>query len=61
VLENATHVDAIIAVSSGLTATAVQSSSEAQRAADAVRPLAAVVRSARAAAVDAILRSAWRG
>jgi hypothetical protein len=59
VLENAAHIDAIITVSTGLTAIAVNSSSEAQRAADAVRPLAAVVRSARTAAVDAILRSAW--
>ncbi|MGH3561590.1 MAG: hypothetical protein ACRDTN_07265 [Mycobacterium sp.] len=61
VLENAAHVDAIITVSSRLTVTAGQSSSEAQRAADALRPLAAVVRSARTAAVEAILRSAWRG
>lgn len=60
VLDNAAHVDAIISVASGLTATGVQSSSEARCAADAIRPLAAVVRSARTAAVDAILRSAWR-
>lgn len=60
VLETAAHVDAIITVSSGpLTATA-QSSAEVQRATDAVRPLAAVVRSARSAAVSAILHSAWR-
>jgi hypothetical protein len=59
VLENAAHVDAILTVSSGLTTTAVQSSSEAGRAAGAMRPLATVVRSARTAAVDAILRSAW--
>jgi hypothetical protein len=61
VLDNAAHVDAIITVSSGLTATAGQSSSEAGHAADALRPLAAVVRSAWTAALDAILRSAWCG
>jgi hypothetical protein len=61
VLESAAHVDAIITVSSGLTTTAGQSASAVQRAADALRPLAAVVRSARTASLDAILRSAWRG
>jgi hypothetical protein len=61
VLDNAAHVDAIITVGSGLTAGAGQSSSEAQRAAEALHPLAAVVRSARTAAVGAIVRSAWRG
>jgi hypothetical protein len=86
VLENAAHVDAIIAVSAGLsrlpdpatdhppqaggTPTAphvvagleplgTQSSSEARIASDALRPLTAVVRSARMAAVNAILHSAW--
>lgn len=77
VLENAAHVDAIIAVSAGLsrspdspdrfTAPVVaapetfgaQSSSEARIASDALRPLTAVVRSARMAAVTAILHSAW--
>lgn len=59
VLESAAHVDAIITVSSDLTVGA-QSSAEVQRAVDAVRPLAAVVRSARSAAVTAILHSAWR-
>jgi hypothetical protein len=86
VLENAAHVDAIIAVSAGFsrlpdsfrhagdtpisdhfTAHTVagpepigtQSSSEARMASDALRPLTAVVRSARMAAVSAILRSAW--
>ncbi|HUL99250.1 MAG TPA: hypothetical protein VLU24_07520 [Mycobacterium sp.] len=49
VLENAAHIDAILAVSSG-----------AQIASDAFTPLSAVVRSARIAAVDAILHSAWR-
>jgi hypothetical protein len=78
VLENAAHIDAIIAVSAGLSrlpdsATdrpvarmvaglepqGSQSSSEARIASDALRPLAAVVRSARMAAVNAILHSAW--
>jgi hypothetical protein len=86
VLENAAHVDAIIAVSAGLsrlpdsatdrppqaggTPTAAhmvagleplgtQSSSDARIASDALRPLTAVVRSARMAAVNAILHSAW--
>ena len=36
-----------------------QSSSQAQIATDALRPLTTVVRSARMAAVDAILHSAW--
>ena len=60
VLENAAHVDAIIAVSSGLMPIGLQSSSEVRIAGDALRPLARVVRSARLAALDAILRSAWR-
>ncbi len=93
VLENAAHVDAIVAVSAGLnvlpdstsdrppqaggvpapqgsTPTAAhiaaglkpigpQSSPDAQIASDALRPLTAVVRSARMAAVSAILHSAW--
>jgi hypothetical protein len=78
VLENAAHVDAIIAVSTGLSrlpdsATdrpsagmvagpeplGTQSSSEARIASNALRPLTAVVRSARMAAVNAILHSAW--
>ncbi|BBZ44589.1 hypothetical protein [Mycobacterium parmense] len=76
VLENAAHVDAIIAVSAGLSrpsdavdrfaaplpaleALGAQSSSEARIAGDALRPLTAVVRSARMAAVNAILHSAW--
>jgi hypothetical protein len=58
VLENAAHVDAIITVSSGLLPIG-QSSSEVQLATDALRPLGSVVRAARLAAVDAILRSAW--
>lgn len=59
VLQSAAHVDAIITVSSDVTAAAAHSALHAQRAADAVRPLAGVVRSARTAAVEAILRSAW--
>ena len=60
VLENAAHVDAIITVSSGLMPIGLQTSSEARIANDAVRPLVAVVRSARMAALSAILYSAWR-
>ena len=60
VLENAAHVDAIITVSSGLMPIGLQSSSELQIANEALRPLAAVVRSARLAAVSAILHSAWQ-
>jgi hypothetical protein len=78
VLENAAHVDAIIAVSAGLSRlpdssadrfaahiaaglepVGLQSASEARIASDALRPLNTVVRSARMAAVDAILHSAW--
>lgn len=59
VLENASRVDAIITVSSGLMPIGLQSSSEMQIAGDALRPLAGVVRSARLAAVSAILQSAW--
>jgi hypothetical protein len=71
VLENAAHVDAIIAVSAGLSRLSdsptdrivagigAQSSSQAQIATDALRPLTTVVRSARMAAVNAILHSAW--
>jgi hypothetical protein len=60
VLENAAHVDAIMTVSTGLSPIATQSSLEAHIASEALRPLAPVVRSARMAAVTAILRSAWR-
>jgi len=60
VLENAAHVDAIITVSSGLMPIGLQSSSEMQIANEALRPLSSVVRSARLAAVSAILQSAWR-
>ncbi|MGD9621312.1 MAG: hypothetical protein AB7G47_17335 [Mycolicibacterium sp.] len=61
VLENAAHVDAIITVSSGLIPSGLQSSSEVQLAGDVLRPLRAVVRAARLAAVGVILQSAWRG
>lgn len=61
VLENAAHVDAIITVSAGLMPIVTQSSSEAQTAGDALRPLAGMVRSARLAAVGAIMGSAWQG
>ncbi|WP_284226995.1 hypothetical protein [Mycobacterium antarcticum] len=60
VLENAAHVDAIITVSAGLMPIGLQSSSEMRIANDALRPLVGVVRSARMAAVSAILQSAWR-
>lgn len=59
VLENAAHVDAILRVSSDLMPIGTQLS-EAQIASDALKPLSAVVRSARMAAVTAILHSAWR-
>src|SRR5438270_16699 len=45
VLENAAHIDAIVAVSSGLTPIGTQTLSEAQLASDALKPLPAVVRS----------------
>jgi hypothetical protein len=60
VLENAAHVDAIMTVSAGLMPIGLQTSSEIQIANDALRPLASVVRSARIAAVSAILQSAWQ-
>ncbi|MCT7659826.1 hypothetical protein [Mycobacterium deserti] len=60
VLENAGHVDAIITVSSGLIPIGLHSSTEVQIANEALRPLTGVVRSARLAAVNAILHSAWR-
>jgi hypothetical protein len=59
VLENAAHVDAILRVSSDLMPIGTQLS-DVQLASDALKPLAAVVRSARMAAVTAILHSAWR-
>lgn len=59
VLATAAHVDAIITVSAGPVPISTNSASEAHIADSALRPLAAVVRSARAAAVSAILHSAW--
>lgn len=61
VLESAALVDAIVTVGADVVATGAHSSSQAQRAAEALAPLGAVVRSARAAAVAAILDSARRG
>ena len=46
-------------IAAGLEPIGTQSSSEARIASDALRPLSAVVRSARMAAVTAILHSAW--
>jgi hypothetical protein len=60
VLATAAHVDAIITVCSEVAPIGTQSASEARIADTAMRPLAAVVRSARMAAVTAILHSAWR-
>lgn len=60
VLHTATHVDAIITVSGGVAPISTQSASQALIADSAIRPLTAVVRSARSAAVSAILQSAWR-
>jgi hypothetical protein len=59
VLENAARIDAIIAVSSDLMPIGTQTLSDAMIANEALKPLAAVVRSARMAAVAAILHSAW--
>ncbi|MEB3048588.1 hypothetical protein KV112_02360 [Mycolicibacter sp. MYC123] len=60
VLHSAAHVEAIITVSAELLTAGAQSSAAVQRAVDAVQPLSTVVRSARSAAVTAILHSAWR-
>lgn len=59
VLSTAAHVDAIVTVSEGVTPIGTHSASQARIADGAMRPLAAVVRSARMAAVNAILHSAW--
>lgn len=59
VLSTAAHVDAIITVSAGPVPISTHSASEARIADTALRPLSAVVRSARSAAVSAILHSAW--
>jgi hypothetical protein len=55
------RVDAIITVSSGLMPIGLQTTYDMQIANDALRPLTGVVRSARLAAVGAILQSAWLG
>jgi hypothetical protein len=60
VLSTAAHVDAIITVSCGVAPIAPHSVSEMRIADAALRPLSAVVRAARAAAISAILNSAWR-
>lgn len=60
VLETAAQVDAILTVSAGMTPISILSSSGVQLAGEAVRPLSTVVRTARLAAVGAILASAWR-
>ena len=59
VLSTAAHEDAIITVSSGVTPIPTTSASQARIADGAMRPLASVVRSARLAAVNTILHSAW--
>ncbi|MCV7219731.1 hypothetical protein [Mycolicibacterium elephantis] len=59
VLENAAQVDAIVSVSAELIPIGLHSSSELRLASDVLRPLSAVVRSARLAAVTTILHSAW--
>ncbi|MBY0288279.1 MAG: hypothetical protein K2X52_14165 [Mycobacteriaceae bacterium] len=59
VLENAAYIDAIITVSSGLIPIGLNSSADVQTASEALRPLNGVVRSARLAAVSAILHAAW--
>lgn len=60
VLDNAAYIDAIITVSSGLIPIGLNSSADVQTASEALRPLNGVVRSARLAAVSAILHSAWK-
>ncbi|HEX7322750.1 MAG TPA: hypothetical protein VF299_07410 [Mycobacterium sp.] len=56
VLESAAHIDAIITVCSELAATGTQYEFDGT-----MRQLAATVRSARTAAINAILRAAWDG
>lgn len=60
VLATAAHIDAIITVSAGVAPISTQSASEARIAEATLQPLSSVVRTARAAAVSAILNSAWR-
>lgn len=59
VLEQAAHVEAILAVSAELAPLAMHSFSQHRLGEGALRPLTGVVRTARLAALDAILRSAW--
>ena len=59
VLSTAAHVDAIVLVSKGPAPIGTHNVSDARTADDAIRPLAAVVRAARLAAISAILQSAW--
>ncbi len=59
-LDTAAQVDAILTVSEGMTPISIQSSSGVQLADAALQPLSLVVRTARLAAVDAILQSAWQ-
>lgn len=61
VLSTAAHVDAILTVGSGLASIGSPSSAEIGIADNAMQPLISVVRTARLAAVTAILRSAWEG
>lgn len=60
VLENAANVDAILTVSAELIPSGLTSAADIRAAGDVLRPLAQVVRSARLAAIEAILASAWR-
>ncbi|MFL0275179.1 hypothetical protein [Mycobacterium sp. SMC-19] len=60
VLQSAAHVEAIITVSADLLTASAQTSAAVRRAVDTVAPLTTVVRSARSAAVTAILHSAWQ-
>ncbi len=60
VLQQAAHVEAILAVTAELAPLAMHSASQHHVSEGALRPLATVVRTARLAALDAILRSAWQ-
>lgn len=60
VLDQAAHVDAILAVAAGPVPLTAVSGSQARLSDATLQPLAAVVRTARLAALAAILRSAWR-
>lgn len=60
VLENAAYIDAIITVCDKLMPMSAHSSSEVALTSSTLRPLTTIVRSARLAAVNAILQSAWQ-